>query len=58
LGRYATIELKWNDSRRSLQIGTVMGQYEGMPERRTFIVQTPWGDKQVEYTGKKMTVKM
>ena len=58
LGGYATIELKWNDSRRSLQIGTVMGQYEGMPERRTFIVQTPWGDKQVEYTGNKMTVKM
>lgn len=55
-GEYATIELKWNDSSRSLQIGACKGEYKDMPTKRTFIIHTPWGDKTVEYTGKKVKV--
>lgn len=57
-GEYATIELCWDDSSRTLQIGKCEGEYKDMPSKRTFIVHTPWGDKTLEYTGKKIKVKM
>ena len=56
-GEYTTIDLKWKDSRRTLCIGNAVGKYEGMLTERTFIVHTPWGNKQVEYKGKKVNVK-
>lgn len=56
-GEYATIELKWDDSNRTLQIGACKGEYKGMVTNRIFIVHTPWGDKTVEYAGKKMKIR-
>ena len=51
-GAYATVELRWDDARRVLHIGKRRGSFEGMPEERTFIIRTPWGDQQLTYKGK------
>ena len=51
-GAYATIELRWDDARRTLHIGKRQGSYEGMPTERTFIIRTPWGDQHLTYKGK------
>lgn len=55
-GAYATIELRWDDARRTLYIGKRQGSYEGMPTERTFIIRTPWGDRSVVYAGKGVKV--
>ena len=55
-GAYATIELRWDDARRTLHIGKRQGSYEGRPTERTFIIRTPWGDKQLTYKGKGVKV--
>ena len=57
-GAYATIELRWDDARRTLHIGKRQGRYEGMPAERTFIIRTPWGDKQVKYEGASLKCKL
>ena len=57
-GEYMTITFKWTDSKRTLQIGNIEGEYPGMPTERTFIIHTPWGEKQVIYKGKKLTVNL
>ena len=56
-GAYATIDLRWDDARRTLHIGKRQGSYEGMPAERTFIIRTPWGDKNIKYKGKAVKVK-
>ena len=57
LGGYTTIPLTWNDQRKQLTIGACEGYFFGMQLNRTFVVHTPYGDKQVKYHGKKVTVK-
>ena len=58
-GAYTEITLKWNDAKRTLTIGARKGSYTGMLEKRKFTVRTPDGkQKVVNYTGKKVTVKM
>lgn len=57
-GKYSTIDLKWNDATRTLTIGERSGSYEGMPEKRTFIVRVVGSkDKLVKYNGKAQKVK-
>ena len=55
-GAYATVELRWDDARRVLHIGKRRGSFEGMPAERTFIIRTPWGEKQLTYKGKGVKV--
>ena len=55
-GAYATVELRWDDGRRVLHIGKRRGSFEGMPAERTFIIRTPWGEKQITYKGKGVKV--
>ena len=61
-GAYATIPISWDDAARTLTLGAQSGAWEGMPERRTFLVRVvdpahPWAydpDAEglpVEYTG-------
>lgn len=57
-GNFATIQVKWEDSRRTLLIDECKGQYKGMPSQRTFIVRTPWGEKEIKYVGKKISLKV
>jgi len=69
-GAYATTELRWNDKARQLTLADRRGSYSGMPATRTFRVivvdeqhGTGLGDerapaKEVQYTGKKLTVKL
>ncbi len=67
-GTYATIEFRWDDSRRTLTISPRTGGFPGMLERRTFqivMVQKDHGigaantrlpDRVVQYRGKEMVV--
>ena len=60
-GRFATIGLKWNDSKQTLTLGRRSGSYEGMGSERDFeIVLHREGEKhvqQVHYTGKELACK-
>ena len=60
-GRFATIDLKWNDSKQTLTLGRRSGSYEGMGSERDFeIVLHRDGEKhvqQVHYTGKELACK-
>lgn len=58
-GKYTTISLTWNDKSRTLTIGKRTGMYDGMLTSRKFTVVMPNGAKKnVNYTGKKLNVKM
>ncbi len=57
-GAYSTIPLHWDNAKQILTIGKRKGTYSGMPLRRTLIVNTPKGEKTIEYSGKKCTVRM
>lgn len=57
-GEYSEIPLKWDDSRRILEIGARKGSFSEMPSKRTFTVTFPDGTtKSVSYKGKKISVK-
>lgn len=58
-GAYSEIPMTWNDANNTLTIGARKGQYNGMLEKRQFIVKTMDGkSKTVTYTGKKVKVKL
>lgn len=58
-GAYTEIPMTWNDANNTLTIGACKGQYNGMLEKRQFIVKTMDGkSKTVTYTGKKVKVKL
>jgi alpha-D-xyloside xylohydrolase len=58
-GQYTEIPMTWNDRSRTLTIGTRKGQFEGMLDKRTFIVELVGGErKAVSYNGKKVSVKL
>lgn len=58
-GIYSTIELRWNNSSRTLTIGKRQGSFPGMHEERTFTITLPDGkQKTVTYTGKQVSVKL
>jgi alpha-D-xyloside xylohydrolase len=67
-GVHATIPFHWDDAKHTLTIGDRKGQFPGMLQTRKFRVvlvrsghgtgigQTPQVDKEVEYSGKPMTI--
>lgn len=58
-GAYTEIPMTWDDSSRTLTIGTCKGKYPGMLEKRSFTVKTPDGSqKTVSYAGKKVRVRL
>lgn len=58
-GAYTEIPMEWDDSSRTLTINARRGAYNGMLEKRHFVVKTADGrEKTVVYTGKKMKVKL
>lgn len=58
-GAYTEIPMTWNDKARTLTIAARRGSFKGMLAKRTFKVLLPDGrNKQVTYTGKKVSVKM
>ena len=69
-GKYATIDLRYDDAARTLTIGQRKGQFAGMLKNRTFRVvlvtkDNPSGlnldnpeGKTVQYTGKAVSVKL
>ncbi|MCQ2227676.1 MAG: glycoside hydrolase family 31 protein [Bacteroidales bacterium] len=58
-GKYSTIDLKWNDKKRTLSIGKRCGEYEGMALNRTFRVKVVnGGEKTVNYDGKAINVNI
>lgn len=68
-GKYATIDIRYCDSKRQLTIGACHGSYDGMPRRKVFniLLITPgcsqpfnYSDKgkEVIYTGKKIKVQL
>lgn len=58
-GAYTEIPMTWNNTNNTLTIGTRKGHYNGMLEKRQFIVKTTDGkSKTVTYTGKKVKVKL
>ena len=69
-GRYATIDIRYDDASRTLTIDRPNGRYDGMPRQRRFsiVLVTPDSPRaldfqpqqavQVTYTGKQLTVKL
>ncbi|MBQ0074013.1 MAG: glycoside hydrolase family 31 protein [Prevotella sp.] len=58
-GQYSTIPLSWDDAKKVLTIGERKGSYEGMLQKRTFIVTVAGGKtKQVKYNGKRINLRM
>lgn len=57
-GAYTEIPMTWDDSKRTLTIGSRKGGYTGMLAKRQFVVKTADGkERTVTYTGKKVQVK-
>lgn len=57
-GAYTEIPMTWDDSKRTLTIGSRKGGYTGMLAKRQFVVKTADGKERiVTYTGKKVQVK-
>ncbi len=57
-GRYSTILMTWNDTKRTLTLSGRQGSFDGMLNERTFHVVLPDGTKKtVTYQGRKVTVK-
>lgn len=58
-GKFATIRMIWNDTKRTLTLDARKGSFDGMLTERTFEVQQLYGaTKTVTYQGKKVTVKL
>lgn len=58
-GAYTEIPMTWDDSKRTLTIGSRKGGYTGMLAKRQFVVKTADGkERTVTYTGKKVHVKL
>lgn len=58
-GAYTEIPMTWDDSKRTLTIGSRKGGYTGMLAKRQFVVKTADGkERTVTYTGKKVQVKL
>lgn len=58
-GAYTEIPMTWNNKKRTLTIGARKGNYDGMITHRKFTVKSADGkEKTVEYSGKKVTVKL
>ena len=58
-GKFATIRMTWNDTKRTLTLDARKGSFDGMLTERTFEVQQLNGaTKTVTYQGKKVTVKL
>lgn len=57
-GKYTEIPIKWDDRNRRLLIGKRQGAFEGMLQKRQFIVELPDGTtKSIEYNGKETAVR-
>lgn len=58
-GAYTEIPMNWDNASRILTIGARKGEYNGMVQKRQFIVKTIDGNsKTVTYTGKRIKVKL
>lgn len=58
-GAYTEIPMNWDNASRILTIGARKGEYNGMLQKRQFIVKAINGNsKTVTYTGKKIRVKL
>ena len=58
-GAYAIVPLHWDDRSATLSVGARQGSYDGMATERQLIIYLPDGtSQQVNYTGKKLKVKM
>lgn len=58
-GAYTEIPMNWDNASRILTIGARKGEYNGMLQKRQFIVKTINGNsKTVTYTGKRIKVKL
>lgn len=58
-GAYTEIPMNWDNASRILTIGARKGEYNGMLQKRQFIVKTIDGNsKTVTYTGKRIKVKL
>ena len=58
-GAYTEIPMNWDNASRILTIGARKGEYNGMLQKRQFIVKAMDGNsKTVTYTGKKIRVKL
>ena len=58
-GKYATINMAWNEAKHTLTLDARQGSFDGMLAERIFIAQLPDGTtKKVTYSGKKVTVKL
>lgn len=58
-GAYTEIPMNWDNASRILTIGVRKGEYNGMLQKRQFIVKAIDGNsKTVTYTGKKIRVKL
>ena len=58
-GKYATIQLSWNNARHTLTIGARKGAFPGMLQQRQFVVVLPDGTSQtVDYNGQEVTVRV
>ena len=56
-GESSTITFKWNDSRRTLEIGAIKGSYAGMPATRTIKVTVGDSTEEISYSGRKVKVR-
>ncbi len=54
----SSIKLSWNDAKRTLSISDREGEFDGMLQKRTFIVKTPNKTKTIKYKGRKTIVKL
>jgi alpha-D-xyloside xylohydrolase len=69
-GKYATYTFTWNDKQHTLTISNTKGSYTGMPKMQKFNIVlvgdghgtgepvSPKADKEIIYSGKKITVKL
>lgn len=58
-GKFSNIRLAWNDRKKTLTIDNRKGAYDGMLMKRRFNIVMPDGSsKEVEYSGKRIAVKM
>jgi alpha-D-xyloside xylohydrolase len=58
-GAYTEIPMNWDNASRILTIGARKGEYNGMLQKRQFIVKAIDGNsKTVTYTGKKIRIKL
>ena len=57
-GLCSTIDIRWDDSSRSLTIGKRNGNFEGMQEVRTFKITVAGTEKTIRYDGRKTVVRL